>query len=85
MNNLYNQTDVLEILDRIEKLTTNSQRQWGKMNVGQMLAHVKASLETALGLNSPKRLFIGRILGPFVKQNYLSKKPLGKNSPTDKF
>jgi hypothetical protein len=38
-----------------------------------------------MGLNSPKRLFIGRILGPFVKPNYLSEKPLGKNAPTDKF
>lgn len=85
MNNLYNQSDVSGILARIEKLTTNSQRQWGKMSVGQMLAHLNVALETALGVNSPKRLFIGRILGPFVKPNYLSKKPLGKNAPTDKF
>ena len=85
MNNLFNQSDVSGILARIDKLTPNSQRQWGKMNVGQMLAHLNASLETAMGLNTPKRLFIGRILGPFVKPNYLSEKPLGKNAPTDKF
>lgn len=85
MKNLFNQTDVSEILTRLDKLTPTSQRQWGKMNVGQMLAHLNASLETALGLNSPKRLFIGRILGPFVKPSYLSEKPLGKNAPTDKF
>jgi len=85
MKNLFNQTDVSEILNRLDKLTSTSQRQWGKMNVGQMLAHLNASLETALGLNSPKRLFIGRILGPFVKPSYLSEKPLGKNAPTDKF
>ncbi|MGB4837982.1 MAG: hypothetical protein WBP08_03205 [Saprospiraceae bacterium] len=35
MNNLFNQSDVSGILARIDKLTPNSQRQWGKMNVGQ--------------------------------------------------
>lgn len=85
MNNLFNHKDVSEILARIDRLTPTSQRQWGKMNVGQMLAHLNTSLETAMGLNLPKRLFIGRILGPFVKPNYLSEKPLGKNAPTDKF
>lgn len=85
MNNLFNKKDVSEILARIDRLTPTSQRQWGKMNVGQMLAHLNTSLETAMGLNSPKRLLIGRILGPFVKSNYLSEKPLGKNAPTDKF
>ncbi len=49
------------------------------------LAHLNTILETAIGLNTPKRLLIGRILGPFVKPNYLSEKPLGKNEPTDKF
>ncbi len=85
MNSLFNQSDVSGMLTRIDKLTANSQNQWGKMNVGQMLAHVNTSLETAMGLNTPKRLLIGRILGPFVKSGYLSDKPLGKNAPTDKF
>lgn len=85
MNNLFNQSDVSGILARIDKLSSNSQSQWGKMDVGQMLAHVNTALETALGLNTPKRLFIGRIIGPLVKQNYLSGKPFGKNAPTDKF
>jgi hypothetical protein len=85
MNNLFNQSDVSGILSRLDKLTSSTQSQWGKMNVGQMLAHLNVALETALGLNTPKRLFIGRVLGPFVKPNYLSEKPLGKNAPTDKF
>jgi Protein of unknown function (DUF1569) len=84
MNNLYNQSDVLGILTRIEKLTSNAQKQWGKMNVDQMLAHVNASLETAMALNFPKRLFIGRIIGGFMKSTFLNDKPMSKNSPTDK-
>jgi len=84
MNNLFDQKDVTEILKRIEKLTPNSQRQWGKMNVAQMLAHSNISLETAMGMNFIKRLFIGRIIGSFLKPKVLGPKPFGKNSPTDK-
>ena len=84
MNNLYNQTDVEEILNRLENLTPDIQRQWGKMNIGQMLAHVNASLETAMGRNFPKRMFIGRIIGGFMKQKFLNEQPMTKNSPTDK-
>jgi hypothetical protein len=84
MKNLFNQSDVSEILERIEKLTANSQRQWGKMNVAQMLAHCNVSVETAMGMNYIKPLFIGRIIGSFLKPKVLGEKPFGKNSPTDK-
>ncbi|QQS35150.1 MAG: DUF1569 domain-containing protein [Ignavibacteriales bacterium] len=84
MNNLFNQPDVSEIFERIEKLTPNSQRGWGKMNVSQMLAHCNVSVETAMGKNFIKRLFIGRIIGSLMKPGVLSEKPFGKNSPTDK-
>lgn len=84
MNNLFDQSDVARILERIEKLTENSRRQWGKMNVAQMLAHCNVSIETAMGLNVIDRVFIGRIIGPLMKPSVLGKKPFAKNSPTDK-
>lgn len=84
MNNLFNQSDVSEMLKRIEKLTPDSQSQWGKMNVAQMLAHSTISLETAMGKNVIKRAFVGRIIGTMLKASVLSEKPFGKNSPTDK-
>lgn len=84
MNNLYNQNDVDGILTRLEKLTPNAERHWGKMNVGQMLAHVNVSLETAMGRNFPKRMFIGRLIGGFMKKKFLNEQPMTKNSPTDK-
>lgn len=84
MNNLFNQPDVSIIFKRIEKLTANSQRSWGKMNVEQMLAHCNVSIETAMGKNFIKRVFIGRIIGTLMKPKVLSEKPFGKNSPTDK-
>jgi hypothetical protein len=84
MNNLYNQADVEDILKRIEHLQSTSDRQWGKMNPAQMLAHVNALLETTLGKNPQKRLFIGKILGGFFKRSYLSPKQFSKNAPTGK-
>lgn len=84
MNNLYSKSDVDSILARLQKLSPSSEKKWGKMNVAQMLAHLNVSLETALGLNFPKRLFIGRIIGRMLKSKYLNEKPMDKNAPTDK-
>ncbi len=38
-----------EVLLRIEKLSPESQRLWGKMSVGQMLGHIASQLKFALG------------------------------------
>ncbi len=84
MNNLYNQSDVKAILKRVEKLTPNAERKWGKMNVSQMLAHLNAFLEVGLNINFQKRMFIGRILGSFFRPYYVNKKQFPKNSPTGK-
>lgn len=84
MNNLYNQTDVNGIINRIENLQPNAVRQWGKMNVAQMLAHLNAFLETALNINFQERMLVGRILGRFFKTRYVSEKQFSKNGPTGK-
>ena len=36
-----------EIVDRINKLTSQTQSRWGKMNVSQMLAHVQMPIRIA--------------------------------------
>ncbi|MDB5248320.1 MAG: hypothetical protein JWQ40_2714 [Segetibacter sp.] len=84
MKNLFEPRTLEEIQQRINKLTPGSQRQWGKMEVAQMLAHCTAALEVAVGLKSPPRMFIGRIIGPFIKSVFTNEKPLRKNTPTDK-
>ena len=84
MKSLFNQSDVLEVLNRIEKLTPYSQGHWGRMEVDQMLAHCNVSMETAMGKTFIKRVFIGRIIGTLMKTTVLSEKPFSKNSPTDK-
>ena|SRR5688572_5032499 len=83
MKSLYTEADINEIIDRINKLSPDSQRQWGKMEVPQMFAHCNAALETAAGKNFPKRFFIGRLISPFTRASFLSEKIFGKNYPTD--
>ena len=83
MKNLFNSEAANEILVRLEKLQATTERQWGKMNVDQMLAHCTAALEVAADKVQLEQAFIGKILGPFVKKSWLSEKPFQKHSPTD--
>jgi len=84
MHSIYKETDASSMLVRLKSLQPEATRQWGTMDVGQMLAHVNASLETALGRTSPKRIFLGRIIGKLVKRRFLNENPMQKNAPTDK-
>jgi hypothetical protein len=85
MKNLFEATAVSEINERMTHLRPNSERQWGKMNVSQMLAHCSAWMEMAAGLNSPPRSLMGRIFGRLAKSQVLhSEEPIRRNMPTEK-
>ncbi len=84
MKNIFQPEALEEIKQRINNLQPNTQRQWGKMEVAQMMAHCSAALEVAAGQKFPPRIFIGRLLGPFIKSVFLNDKPLKRNTPTDK-
>jgi uncharacterized protein DUF1569 len=84
MKNLFEREAVDELISRIDNLKPAAQRQWGKMDVGQMMAHCSAALDMASGKLNPPRIFIGRILGPFVKPIYTNEKNFSQNNPTDK-
>lgn len=84
MNTLFNTEDVNRIQARIDKLSNTSERLWGKMNVSAMLAHCNVSLETAMGKNTIKQVFLGKIIGPLMKKSVIGHKPFSRNSPTDK-
>jgi len=83
MNNLFQAAAVVEIVARIDRLQPTSQRQWGKMDVAQMMAHCAATLDMASGRLNRPRVLIGRILGPFVRPMFSNEKPFSRNSPTD--
>jgi hypothetical protein len=71
------------ILDRLARLEPSAARQWGTMDVAQMLAHCSAALEVATGDTPRKQAFIGKVLAPFARSSFLGEKPMKRNSPTD--
>ena len=83
MKTLFQPDAVDELISRIDKLQPASLRQWGTMDVAQMMAHCSAALDMASGRLNRPRVFIGRLIGPFVKSIYTNEKPLPRNSPTD--
>jgi hypothetical protein len=83
MKNLFQREAIDEVIGRIDTLQPATQRHWGKMDVAQMMAHCSAALDMASGQVKLPRLFIGRLLGPFVKPIYTNEKPFSRNSPTD--
>jgi len=85
MKNLFEAATAKEVKDRIGRLSPSSQRQWGKMTAAQAMAHCATTMEWAVGDSNPKRMFIGRILGPIAKSQVLKdEKPMAKNAPTAK-
>lgn len=49
MKSLFEINAKVEVLDRINQLTTETTPQWGTMNVAQMLKHCQWPLEVAMG------------------------------------
>jgi len=45
------------------QLRPDSERQWGKMNPAQALAHCSAAMEMAMGEKFPPRILIGAAAG----------------------
>ena len=48
MENILNESDRKKMLLRVDSLTESDQRQWGKMNVNQMVCHLTDPLRVAL-------------------------------------
>ncbi len=82
--NLFVAATKQDIINRINKLSPQSQAQWGKMNVAQMLAHCQMPLGVATGKHKLKSNFLLSLLGPFFKSKLFNDEPFKRNLPTDK-
>ena len=81
---IYDDGTLSEFMTRVENLKADAVRQWGTMNVSQMLAHCSAVFEAALGDKPLKRSFIGLVFGRMAKPMLTNDKPFKQNIPTDK-
>lgn len=85
MKNLFEAAAAEEIKARPMQLRPDSQRQWGKMNTAQALAHCCSAIGTAEGEIRPPRILIGRLLGPLAKRSMIvNGKPMRRNAMTEK-
>lgn len=71
-----------ELIERIGRLTPESERLWGKMTASQMMEHTARALEMATGQKPMKQMFLGKLIGWAVKPGFISERPMPKNAPT---
>jgi Protein of unknown function (DUF1569) len=85
MKNLFEAATVDEVKARMAKLRPDSERLWGKMTPAQALAHCSVSMGMAVGELRPRRILLGRLLGPLAKKSVIVKgTPMRRNSLTEK-
>ena len=82
MKNLFDSDTYSEISQRINSLSPESGRQWGKMNVAQMLAHCKEAFKVPLSDKKMPRMLIGILIGWAFKKKLYNEDPWKKNLPT---
>ena len=83
VKNLFNPEVKQEIINRINSLTPQSPRQWGQMDVAQMLAHTQWPIQVAYGTHTPKGSFFLRLIGPLFKSKLWDSTPYKQGLPTD--
>lgn len=81
--NLFDEKESQETIERINKLTPETQAQWGKMNVAQMLAHCNVAYELVYTDKHPKpKGFQKFMIKLFAKNIVVGPKPYKKNTRT---
>ncbi|PJJ83991.1 DUF1569 domain-containing protein [Mucilaginibacter auburnensis] len=85
IKSVFTPSDVAELKERISKLTPQSTPLWGKMNVGQMLAHANVSYEMAYTNKHPRpNAFLRLMLKMFAKDMVVGPQPYKRSLPTAK-
>jgi hypothetical protein len=84
IKNLFAPAVKQEIIDRINKLSLQSQRQWGKMDVAQMLAHLQVPIAVAFGSTTVKGNWLMKLILPLFKKKLYDEKQWKQGLPTDK-
>ena len=82
MKNLFNKDVYDEVIQRMNALTPQTERKWGKMDVSQMLAHCKEAFKVPLSDKKMPRMLIGLILGWMIKSKLYNESPWKQNLPT---
>lgn len=84
MKSLFEETHYQEIRQRVTSLQKNNVRNWGKMNIAQMMAHCSIGFEKAINKTpfEDKSNFLMRTLVKKIVLNAVKKGDLGRNQKT---
>lgn len=82
-NNIFDQKECEETIERINKLTPETQHLWGKMDVAQMLAHCNVAYELVYTDKHPKPKGLQKfMIKLFAKNIVVGPRPYKKNTRT---
>jgi len=83
-NNIFKGETIVGLTNRLDKLESTSTPKWGKMTVGQMLAHINVAYEMAYDERNHKKPngFVKFMLKMLVKDKVVGDKPFKKNGQT---
>jgi hypothetical protein len=83
MKNVFDKLVAEEFIGRVKKLDSHQSPEWGKMTVGQMLAHCNVAYELVYEDKHPKpNAIVKFMLKLFVKETVVGDKPFKKNGQT---
>lgn len=82
MKSVFNESTYKELLTRIDALSENSERLWGKMTPEQMLWHCQFPVK--IGVKNKKEGNGNLFVKLFFKKSMYNDKPWRKNLPTSK-
>lgn len=83
MKTVFDKTTRDELVGRIDKLNDSSKKEWGKMNLYQMLRHCTLWDSWIQNNKDNKQAFIGRLFGKIgLKKVLKDESPLARNTPT---
>ena len=80
---IFNKTNFLAIYDRLVNLRPDAQRQWGKMNVVQMLNHLKVATGSSINVYNlrDESSFLYRVVIKFIVLRVLRRLPRNASAP----
>lgn len=82
MPSIFDAGDFDTLLARIRGLRPDAERQWGRMDAAQMLAHCQVGIRMATGELKLNRLLIGLLFGRLAKRSLTSPKEWKRDLPT---
>lgn len=81
--NIFSSATTQELIDRINKLTPGTQPQWGKMNAGQMLAHLCVMYEMVFeNIHKRPNAVMRFLISLVAKGTVVGNRPYPRNART---